>query len=89
MTLEITQEIRRALSQSGGEFLRLVDAENNSAYVLVPVGVYDQIAHDQTAGQLRDTYAAQDAAAKAAGWDDPVMDEYNDYDAHKRQQTGP
>jgi hypothetical protein len=22
--------------------------------------------------------------AGAAGWDDPVMDDYNDYDAHKK-----
>lgn len=34
---------------------------------------------------LRDTYTAQLAAALRAGWDDPAMDEYNNYDeAYKK-----
>jgi len=31
---------------------------------------------------LADTYPAQIESAMRAAWDDPVMDEYNDYDRH-------
>jgi hypothetical protein len=31
--------------------------------------------------QLSDTYAAQIESAMHAGWNDPLMDEYNDYDS--------
>lgn len=34
---------------------------------------------------LADTYWAQIDSAMRAGWDDPVMDEYNDYDAHLKR----
>jgi hypothetical protein len=34
---------------------------------------------------VTDAYAAQSAAAGAAGWDDADMDAYDDYDAHRPQ----
>lgn len=33
---------------------------------------------------LSDTYGAQLDSAMKAGWEDPAMDEYNDYDAHRK-----
>ncbi len=33
---------------------------------------------------VSDSYVAQSVVAGLAGWDDPEMDEYNNYDAHKR-----
>jgi hypothetical protein len=32
---------------------------------------------------VRDAYRAQLDSAMRAGWDDPAMDDYNDYDAHR------
>ncbi len=32
---------------------------------------------------IRETYAAQEQALGNAGWNDPAMDAYNDYDAHR------
>ena len=32
---------------------------------------------------IRETYGAQEAVARAAGWDDPAMDAYDDDDANK------
>jgi antitoxin (DNA-binding transcriptional repressor) of toxin-antitoxin stability system len=34
---------------------------------------------------LAETYAAQMESALQAGWNNPLMDEYNDYDAHREQ----
>jgi hypothetical protein len=33
---------------------------------------------------IAETYTAQERVASATGWDDPLMDEYNDYDAHRK-----
>lgn len=33
--------------------------------------------------ELSDTYVAQQVAALAAGWDEPEMDDYDDYDAKR------
>ncbi len=32
---------------------------------------------------IRDAYPLQERVAAAAGWDDPAMDDYNDYNAHR------
>lgn len=34
--------------------------------------------------RLEDTYRAQIESAMKAGWDDPVMDEYNNYDSKRK-----
>lgn len=79
MTLKMTSEIRRALSESPDEPLRLIDTENNAAYVLVPAEQYDRMAQGTQVDELGDTYAAQESVATAAGWDEPIMDDYNDH----------
>jgi hypothetical protein len=66
-----------------GEPLELIDEQTNVAYVLVPA---DEFRRLKTAGEdeLGDTYVAQIESAMQAGWDDPRMDEYNEYDAHRQ-----
>ncbi|MEX0724761.1 MAG: hypothetical protein WEB58_23410 [Planctomycetaceae bacterium] len=34
---------------------------------------------------ITETYSAQSAAAGTAGWDDPAIDAYDHYDAHRRK----
>lgn len=36
---------------------------------------------------LSDTYTAQIESAMRAGWGDPRMDEYNDYDQHRASRS--
>ena len=35
---------------------------------------------------IRESYPAQEQVAATAGWDDPAMDDYNDYDARRKTQ---
>jgi len=37
--------------------------------------------------ELADTYPAQNAIARAGGWDAPEMDDYNDYDSRILKQS--
>jgi hypothetical protein len=86
MTLKLTDEMRSALGQSPGATLRIEDEQTHVQYVLLPLATYERVMSLFTDESLdvRDTYAAQSAAAGSAGWDDPEMDVYDDYDAHRR-----
>jgi hypothetical protein len=61
--------------QSQGTPLKLVDPATGETYLLVR-----ELEHDT----LADTYSAQIESAMRAGWDDPAMDDYNDYDRHRQ-----
>ena len=60
----------------------MIDEQAHRAYVLVPADEFQWL---KTAAEdeLGDTFAAQIESAMRAGWDDPRMDEYNDYDSHR------
>ena len=87
MQLPIPEEIRRALDSGEGRPVELCDPRTQTRYVLVPAEEYEQL-HDAQSAAVRDTYAAQDAVARAAGWDDPEMDDYNDYGARRPTGSG-
>ena len=85
MTLPLPDELRSVVVTHPGEFLELVDERTNAAYVLVPAEEFHRL---RTAADddLADTYRAQIESAMRAGWGDPIMDEYNNYDAHRGQK---
>jgi bifunctional DNA-binding transcriptional regulator/antitoxin component of YhaV-PrlF toxin-antitoxin module len=84
MTAKLPDELRTVVSAHPGETLELIDEQTHLAYVLVPADEFQRLKLS-AADELGDTYAAQVESAMQAGWDDPRMDEYNDYDAHRRQ----
>ena len=63
----------------------VIDPVTQKVYVLLASDIFDRFKAllDDEPFDVRDTYAAQSAAAGAAGWDDPEMDVYDNYDAHK------
>ena len=77
----LTSEQIQAIQADPNVALRVIDPHNNEAYVIVRADVYEQmqlILKDEY--QLRDTSVAQMRSALRAGWDDPAMDDYNNYD---------
>lgn len=66
----ITPEIRQAIEQAGNAPIRIEDPETKTVYVLVKEEVYEG---------LRAWLEPLTSC-----WDDPEMDVYNDYDAHKK-----
>jgi hypothetical protein len=65
--IELTEEQRRALSETGDIPPTVVDPETKETYVLLRADVY---------ARLR---AIVDGATKRAGWDDPALDAYERY----------
>jgi hypothetical protein len=83
MSIELSNDQRQAVDAEGTP-LKLVDPRTGSTYVLVDESVFQQL-QSLVGDDLGDTYQAQIESAMRAGWDDPVMDEYNDYDRHRKQ----
>ena len=87
MASKLTVEQRLDLQQHGNKPVPVVDPETQAVYFLVSSDLFERlrgvIGNDEL--DVRATYAAQSAVAGQAGWDDPEMDVYNDYDTHKRQ----
>ena len=88
MTPKLSDEQRLAINDAPESPVVVVDDTTQRRYVLVPEDLYARLQAVVTSGvmDIRETYAAQERAALAAGWDDPALDAYNDYDAHRTPQ---
>ena len=83
MTVRLPDELRTVVVTHPGVPVELVDEQTQAVYVLMSADEFKRlktVAEDN----LSDTYAAQIESAMRAGWDQPIMDEYNDYDAHRK-----
>jgi hypothetical protein len=85
MIVELTEAQRQALEERPDEPLRLIDPRTRRAYVLLPADVYARLLAQPEEDELSDTYAAQMESALRAGWDDPAMDDYNNYEENFRK----
>ena len=83
MTIRLPEELRTVVIAHPGVPLELVDEETQLAYVLLPADEFERL-RIAAEDELSDTYPAQMESAMGAGWADPRMDEYNDYDAHRQ-----
>jgi antitoxin (DNA-binding transcriptional repressor) of toxin-antitoxin stability system len=76
-----------------GEELQITQQERTVARLMAEPSSADQLRQPDLAkgnltiheDDLAETYTAQMESALQAGWSDPLMDEYNDYDAHRGQ----
>jgi hypothetical protein len=77
----LTNEQLQAILANPEGPVRVVNPQNHETYVIVRADVYEQmerILRDEY--HISDTYLAQAQSALRAGWDDPAMDEYENYD---------
>jgi hypothetical protein len=86
MTPKLTDDLQQAIEERGGAPLYLVDAANNR-YVLLRAEQFEKvkalIGDDVNENDSRALYPLIEQSFGKAGWDDPEMDAYNDYDAHR------
>lgn len=73
MTIQLTEDQSKAIEQAPEATPLAVDPRTRRTYQLVSVE-----------DGISDTYRAQIDSAMRAGWNDPAMDDYNDYDAHRK-----
>jgi hypothetical protein len=84
MNILLSPEQRQALANHPGEPVEVVDEVTHARFVLLPAEQFERVRALLTANEfdIRESYEAQSAALGAAGWDDPELDIYNDYDAN-------
>ena len=83
MTIRLPDELRTVVVAHPGMPVELVDDQTHTVYVLLSA---EQFQRMKTASDddLDESYVAQVESAMRGGWNDPRMDEYNDYDAHRQ-----
>jgi len=87
MTTKLPDDRRQAIEKESGSPIHLVDAATNVRYVLMRAEQYENLSALFADGEefdARELYPLMARSAAAAGWDDPDLEVYNDYDAHKK-----
>jgi len=80
MPMNIYDELLAAVKEASGKPVHLTDPQTHQAYVVIPTTLYDEL----TAGVPQKVFSKEEqvqllvAAGLRAGWDDPIMDIYND-----------
>jgi hypothetical protein len=82
MSLELSNDLRQAVDTEGTP-LKIVDPRTGNVYVLINQTVFERV-QSLLSDDQSETYPAQIESAMRAGWDDPVMDQYNEYDRHRK-----
>jgi hypothetical protein len=85
--MELTEEQCRKLREGNGEAITLRDPETQQEYVLVRADVYERLkrlVYDDSSPTDEEKRCQLAESGKRAGWDDPEMDIYDDYDANRK-----
>ncbi len=84
----ITPELRQAIEEAGNAPPRIIDPETNIDYVLIRADVYENIrALVETDSGLDPKEMAHLLWETMKGdWDDPKMDDYDDYPESRREE---
>lgn len=86
MTFALSDEQRRAVLEAQGNLIEFVDESTKARYVLLTEEQFQRVQSLLATEDavISDTYAAQSEALGRAGWDDPALDVYNDYEQPAR-----
>ena len=86
--IELTQEQREQLRQANGAEVRLRDSEAGREYVIVPAETFDRLRsllYEDGDWTPEEQLCLLAESGKRAGWDDPEMDIYNNYDENRKK----
>jgi hypothetical protein len=86
MITKLSDDLLQAIEKETGCPLHIVDADTKIHYVLMRAEQFENLRALFAEGEEfdpREVYPLMAKAAAAAGWDDPDMDAYDNYDAHK------
>ena len=81
--IELTEAQCQELRNTVGPEIRVSDPDTRQEYVLVPAQVYERLKHlvyDTGDWTPEEQLRLMADSGKRAGWDDPAMDVYDNYD---------
>jgi len=86
--IELTGEQRQQLRQANGAEVRLRDSEAGREYVILPAETYDRLRsllYDEGDWTPEEQLKLLAESGKRAGWDDPEMDVYDNYEESRKK----
>ena len=85
MPLVLSDHQRQALVAKNGPPLQFIDEETGKFYYLISAEQYATVQSMMTDEEFapRDAYPLIAKTASEAGWHDPAMDVYDQYDEHR------
>jgi len=86
--IELNHEQRQQLRQANGAVVRLRDSEAGREYVILPAETYDRLRcllYDDGDWTPEEQLRLLAESGKRAGWDDPEMDVYDNYDESRKK----
>jgi hypothetical protein len=86
--IELTEEQRQRLREANGNVVRLRDPEAAREYVILPAELFERLKsllYDDSDWTPEEQLRLLAESGKRAGWDDPDMDVYNDYDENRKK----
>ena len=86
MTPAITDQMRQALDAEHGQPVKIVDEKTSQVYYVISAAQFETMRALFADGEIqpREAYPLIAKTAAAAGWADPVMDAYDNYDEHRQ-----
>jgi hypothetical protein len=89
MATVLSEQERQALQSAGGQPVQVVDPETQRVYYLIPGEQYERIRalimEDEF--EPRELHPLIAKTAGEAGWNDPIMNDYDRYDEHRSRQS--
>ena len=90
MATVLSEQERQALENAGGQPLQVVDPDTQRVYYLISGEQYEKIRALLVEEEFdpRELYPLIAKTAGEAGWNEPMMDDYDRYDEHRSRQPG-
>lgn len=85
MTPALTDQQRQVLEADPGQPVPVVDEQTRRVYYLISAEQFETVKSlfTEEPFEPREMYPLTAKTAGDAGWNDPAMDVYDDYDAHR------
>jgi hypothetical protein len=89
MAAKLNEELQREVQQHGDRPVEAVDPSTNKRYVLIARDQYDRLKplFEEDPLSEQEQRALLRRAGERAGWDDPEMDVYDNYDLHRAENA--
>ncbi len=87
MTPVLSEQQRAALEAEGGAPVLVIDERTQRVYYLIPADQFERLRALTAIDDIdpREMYPLIAKTAGDAGWSDPLMDAYDNYDEHRPQ----
>ena len=82
----LTDQMRQALESEHGQPLKLFDEQTSRVYYVISAEQFEAVRALFSDDEFdpREAYPLMAKVAGEAGWNDPLMDAYDNYDEHRK-----